>query len=230
MYQNLVCSVNAEAPDSVHLAEFPLADMSVIDDKLSGDTHLIMKISSIGRAARSKAGIKVRQPLPHVVVSVAGSKEKETLERLKPQLFEELNIKDLCVDSYDNVLALGEKGYIVGGLEDKKEDEAPVAESGYLVAVPTDIPEELKQEGFAREIVHRLQTMRRAAGFDIADHITTCYRGDEYLEQVIETFADYIQHETLSDSLNKGEPQADTHSESFKLSGKEITLVVKKVE
>ena len=61
MYQNLVCSADAAAPDSVHLAGFPVADMSAVDDRLSDDTRLVMKVSSLGRAARSKAGITYRK-------------------------------------------------------------------------------------------------------------------------------------------------------------------------
>ncbi|MCJ7764250.1 MAG: DUF5915 domain-containing protein, partial [Dehalococcoidales bacterium] len=193
------------------------------------DTRLVMKVSSMGRAARSKAAIKVRQPLPHVVASVASDKEEEILERLKPQLLEELNIKELKVDSFRNVVELDGKGYVVVSSQEKttdKKEAAVFVEGSYLVAVPTEIPEELRREGLAREIVHRLQTMRRSAGFDITDHITTYYQGEEYIEQVIETFADYIRRETLSDELAKGVPDEDVFSESYKIAGKEIMLAV----
>ncbi|GAI42527.1 unnamed protein product, partial [marine sediment metagenome] len=140
LYQNLVCSAFPEAPDSVHLTDFPVADMAKIDKQLSDDTRLAMKISSLGRAARSKAGIKVRQPLAKVVVSVASSDEEESLKRLKPQIFEELNVKDLEVKGFQEVAELDGHGYEVSGSEqrmDKKEGVALFTTGAYLVAVPT---------------------------------------------------------------------------------------------
>jgi isoleucyl-tRNA synthetase len=111
MYQNLVVSASAEAPESVHLADFPVADKSRIDKKLAADTRLAMKVSSLGRAARSEAGIKVRQPVACVVVSVAGSGEQGSLERLKSQVLEELNAKDLKFGNYKKVAELNGRGY-----------------------------------------------------------------------------------------------------------------------
>ncbi|GAI02726.1 unnamed protein product, partial [marine sediment metagenome] len=110
LYQNLVGSVFPEAPDSVHLADFPVADVAKIDKQLAADTRLAMKVSSLGRAARSQAGVKVRQPLAHVVVSVASHSEQATLERLKAQVLEELNVKDLVIKGVVETLKLGEKG------------------------------------------------------------------------------------------------------------------------
>ncbi len=228
MYQNLVCPAFPDAPDSVHLDDFPVADRAKIDEKLSADTRLVMKVSSLGRAARSKASIKVRQPLAHVVVSVTSNTERATLERLKPQILEELNVKELKIDSVAEVLKLDGHGYVVSGLEldRKKGIKVPMSGGVYFVAIPTEVSDKLQMEGLAREIVHRLQTMRRSAGFDIADHITTYYQGEEYIEQVMETFADYIRRETLSDELVKGVPIDGVFSESYKLAGKEILLAV----
>jgi isoleucyl-tRNA synthetase len=230
LYQNLVCSALPEAPDSVHLADFPVADTSKIDRQLVTDTKLAMKVSSLGRAARSQAGIKVRQPLAHVVVSLASSREGRSLERVKPQILEELNVKDLKVDSLQEVAKLDGHGYVVGGLEldTEKELKAPASGGVYLVAVPTEIPPELQAEGMAREIVHRLQIMRRSAGFDIADYITTYYQGGTYMRQIMEDFADYIKQETLSLKLVEGIPEEGTFTESHKLGGYEILLGVKR--
>ncbi len=79
LYQNLVCSVFPEAPESVHLADFPVADETKIDKQLADDTRLAMKVSSLGRAARSQAGIKVRQPLAKVVCQSQFQTGKERL-------------------------------------------------------------------------------------------------------------------------------------------------------
>jgi isoleucyl-tRNA synthetase len=90
---------------------------------------------------------------------------------------------------------------------------------------------ELLAEGVAREIVRRLQTMRRSAGFDIADHITTYYQGDDYIRQVMtdKNLAPYIKQETLSRQLVDGVPQEGAFTESHKLSGHEIVLGVKRL-
>jgi isoleucyl-tRNA synthetase len=213
MYQNLVVSVFPEAPDSVHLTDFPVADEAKIDKQLSADTRLAMRVSSLGRAARSQAGIKVRQPLAHVVVSLASSREQKILERLKPQILEELNVKDLKFADRE----LDKPGYVVG------------SEGGYSVAVPTEISPELEAEGMAREIVRRLQAMRRSAGFDIADHIITYYQGEAYIRRVMGDFADYIKQETLSRELVDGAPEEGVFTERHKLSGYDILLGVKRL-
>ncbi|MCK4368799.1 MAG: isoleucine--tRNA ligase [Dehalococcoidales bacterium] len=216
MYQNLVGSAFPEAPDSVHLADFPVADEAKIDRQLSADIQLAMKVSSLGRAARSQAGIKVRQPLAVNYVGI-DLKGRESLERVKPQILEELNVKELKYDSVENVAALDGKGYVV------------VGESPCNSAVPTEIPPELEAEGMAREIVRRLQAMRRSAGFDIADHIITYYQGEAYIKQVMGDFADYIKQETLSRQLVDGVPEEGVFTERHKLSGYDILLGVKRL-
>jgi isoleucyl-tRNA synthetase len=216
LYQNLVVTAFPEAPDSVHLADFPVADETKIDKQLSDDTQLAMKISSLGRAARSKAGIKVRQPLAHVVINLFADRERAMLERVTPQIVEELNIKELKL--IDDVCRLDKERHIV------------ISEGDYAVAIPTEIPPELLKEGMAREIVHRLQTMRRVAGFDIADHIITYYQGDTHIREVMESFGSYIKQETLSRELNYGVPKEGAFTESYKLSGHEILLGVRRLD
>jgi len=216
LYQNLV--VNGQAVKnipSVHLTDFPAADATLIDRCLSEDIKLAMKLSSLGRAARSKAGIKVRQPLAANYVSLNSPSEKISLERIKADVMEELNIKDLKV--MDDVSVLGDN-YII------------IEESGQSIAVPTEISPDLRAEGLAREIVHRLQNMRRSAGFDIADHIATYYQGDEYVRQVINDFADYIKQETLSLELTDDIPRDGILNESYRLEGHEIKLGVKRLD
>jgi len=231
LYQNLVGSVFPEAPDSVHLADFPVADESKIDKQLAADTQLVMKVSSLGRAARSQAGIKVRQPLAHVVVSVASNDEQISLERLKPQILEELNVKDLKFASVVEVVKLDGHDYVVSGLEVDRVKGIKVPTSGgvYFVAIPTEISPELASEGLAREIVHRLQVMRRSAGFDIADYIVTYYQGEAYMRKIMVDFADYIKQETLSRQLIEGVPGGSVFTESYKLGDYDILLGVKKI-
>ncbi len=97
------------------------------------------------------------------------------------------------------------------------------------MAVPTEISPELAAEGMAREVVHRLQIMRRSAGFDIADYITTYYQGEAYIRRVMEDFADYIKQETLSRQLIEGVPEEGVFTERRKLSGYDILLGVERL-
>jgi isoleucyl-tRNA synthetase len=214
LYQNLVVSVIPGAPDSVHMTDFPAADLSAIDKDLSVSTKLAIKVSSLGRAARSGANIKVRQPLAKVVVAVKSKTERRGLINLKPQILEELNVKD--IEFVDTPEELNKPGY------------ANMSEGDLCVGVCTELSNDLVNEGMAREIVHRLQTMRKSAGFEIADYIETYYEGDDYIRQVLKETEDYIKQETLSKQLAMGIPDTDAYSESFKLSGHVMRLAVKK--
>ncbi len=216
LYQNLVCLAFPEAPESVHLTDFPVADESKIDKQLSADTRLAMKVSSLGRAARSKAGIKVRQPLKvsHFDISFERALESEATRQM---VLDELNVKEIQFETPERLAALAkEPGYVV-------DNEATPSTAIYKNLTP-----ELEAEGMAREIVHRLQTMRRSAGFDIADYITTYYDGDDYIKKVTADFADYIKQETLSRQLIEGVPEQADFTETYKLSGHEILLGVKR--
>ena len=99
-YQNLVRGIDEHAPVSVHLADWPLAEERLIDEKLTRETRLMMRVVSLGRAARGT--IKVRQPLNSLHVRVTSATEEEALERLKGQVLEELNIKQLTLMQADS--------------------------------------------------------------------------------------------------------------------------------
>ncbi|MFC2058467.1 isoleucine--tRNA ligase [Chloroflexota bacterium] len=276
IYQNLVRSVDKKAQESVHLADFPVADAGQIDEVLAADTGLVMKVVSLGRAARAKANIKVRQPLARVAVVVRSKAEEEALKRLEPQVLEELNVKALSsaaeselveFEVKPNLPLLGAKyGREVSAIADglKTLDSQKVAadvrggrevsvgaytllpeevlvtakprhgyaiamETGYIAGVATEITADLVDEGLARELVHRLQTMRRSAGFDIADYIETFYQGDASLQRVVEKFDSYIKQETLSRTLSQGNLPRDAFVERHKLSGREVVLGVRRL-
>ena len=277
MYQNLVRSHDASAPESVHLCRWPGADLSLVDERLDEETRLVMRLVSLGRAARSKAGIKVRQPLARAWIKVRARSEEEAARRLGSQILDELNVKDLVfgVDEggfveyqvRPNTALLGPKyggdlrkveeallklepasvaravaegDSVVAGdwtLEPSelsvsavdKEGYRTSMESGYVVTIPTEIGAELLDEGLAREIVHRLQTMRRGAGFDIADRIVTYYQDDAHMRRVMTGFGDYIRQETLSVALLTEEPPAGAHREEHSVDGHRIWLAVRRV-
>ena len=276
MYQNLVRSVRESEPESVHLVDDPVSNHSQLDMRLSEATRLAMKISSLGRSARSKAGIKVRQPLPRVAVKLRTLEEVPLLEQISMQIMDELNVKEVNVlYEEDEVLTFSVKinpsiagvkyGSTMGDVEAALSREDPtlsafrarsglpieasgftigpdevtvtafdnsgyvsVSESGYLVTISTDIADELKDEGLAREIVHRLQTMRRSAGFEISDHINIYYAGDDNLNRVIGSFSDYIKEETLSIHLLESNPPQEAYSETQSLDGAEVSFGIQR--
>ena len=236
MYQNLVCSVDPSAPDSVHLSEYPVADESLVDQPLMEATQLAMKVASMGRAARSKAGLKVRQPLANLLVKIRVPAERGYLDQVRPQVLEELNIKDIQVIEDDAPLA--QKVLEEAGDETETilsvENYSVSLEGGYMVAVNGDLSDELREEGLAREVVHRIQGMRRSANFDVTDRIVTYYQGpSEFAEVMQGPFSNYIRDETLSNQLVDGTPDSDSNAgaatESTKIEGMEITLAVHQV-
>ncbi len=276
IYRNLVCPCFLDAPESVHLADFPTSDPSKVDELLGEDIHLAMTVASLGRSARSKAGIKVRQPLQKVYIKTSSRAEREGLERVTLQILEELNVKEIefvknrkgfwefdvelntkeddpDVDSYlsgyfnnpENNLQEFDKSDIVNlsikhGMRDDsllrssrsfaqkdKTGYSTAQEGDYFIAIPTAYGPDLRDEGTAREIVHRLQSMRKNAGFDIADYITTFYERGETVDRVLDKWGDYIRRETLSTELVEGIP-GDAYSESHKIAKEQMVLGVKR--
>ncbi len=215
MYRNLVCTVFPQAPESVHLADFPVSDRDRIDKHVMAEVQIVKELSSLGRAARSKAGIKVRQPIARMAVSVKPEKLQKAALRFAYQIREEVNVKE--IEAVDDITRLSEPRYVLS------------ASGNSAVAIDTQITPELAAEGAAREVVRRLQNMRRAAGFDIADHIITYYDGDTYLREVITGFADYIRQETLSEQLVENVPEEGVFSESYRLGENTLVLGVKKL-
>jgi len=214
IYRNLVCSANPGAPESVHMADFPAADLSLIDEELDEATRLAMVVCSLGRSARAQAGVKVRQPLSGVLVKVRSESERKALQRLDYQILDELNVKRVELTLHP---VAGEKpGY------------AFAAEGDYEVGVDTELSPELRAEGIARELVRRLQTMRRSAGLEIADHVIVFYKSEDSIRQVVREFGDYIKQETLSQDLVEGEPDAGSFTESHRIYENKVLLGLKK--
>ena len=278
MYQNLVRGVDESAPESVHLCDWPVADESLIDRALVEDTRRVMRLVSLGHAARNRAGIKLRQPLAEALFVVRDDGEAEALRRLADQVLDELNVKTFTIlDDPAQVVdyrvspvpSLVGKKYgplfpkiraAVAGLDqaelarrvragegvevevdgqrvalspeelevraEPKEGYAVAEEAGCLAAVNTVISEELRMEGLARELVRRIQTMRKEAGFRIEDRIVTYYRADPDLRRVFEGWAGYIGGETLSTRLIESQPPSEAYTASFEIEGQKVTLGV----
>ena len=274
MYRNLTASL-ADGRESVHLEGYPKANLSLVDEDLNEVTRLAQRVSSMGRAARSRAQIKVRQPLERVLVSARSQQDREFLDAAAPQILDELNIRTLEVIEGEsdvqevvvqpNLPVLGPKyGAKVGEIRSALSALTPeqsakfaepdyvmevagvqlgggdvlitrrdapgvtaVSDSGFLVAVSTEVTPELLLEGQARELVHRIQNMRRDAGFDIADRILTYYHGDD-LTEIIATHGDYIKQETLSTYLIRSPAPDDAHVEEMRFDGVSATIALVK--
>ena len=231
MYRNLELRFNPDGPDSIHLTDYPVSDPSLIDDAIMDATRLAIRVSSMGRAARSKAGLKVRQPLASVVVRTRAPDEAKYLDWVAEQILEELNIKKLQADGIEQDLytqaqsAAGDDGDSVVAVN----GYSAAMEAGYMVAVDANITPELADEGLARELAHRIQNLRKGARFEITDHIVTYYQGPDDVARVMSSHGDYIMQETLSEALLPEPPAEDARSETAKVEGMEVTLAVRRV-
>jgi isoleucyl-tRNA synthetase len=114
-------------------------------------------------------------------------------------------------------------------LREAGEGFAVAEDSGYLVALDTKLTDDLIREGLAREVVRRVQSLRKDADFELNDRIALKYQASEKLMQAIKQFADYIGGETLSATLEVGEPDAGFHSEKFDIDGESLTVAVKRL-
>lgn len=109
-----------------------------------------------------------------------------------------------------------------------EEGYSVASEGGYIVAVSTEVGPELALEGLARELVHRIQDMRRSAEFDIADRIITYYQGSDGLDEVMEVHGGFIRQETLSRRLVDEQPPSEAYTEDHTIDGLDVTLAVVK--
>jgi isoleucyl-tRNA synthetase len=275
IYQNIVRGVDTQAPGSAHHNDWPKADGSSIDGNLMAKMDRAIRVSSLGRSARSTAGIKLRQPLAKATV-VADGDALDQLRDMRELIAEELNVRELILTNDKGEVqeyevrplldALGAKyggmlpkvreaiqgadvGLLVSRLEKSepieltvdgqkiillpselelrtkaREGKAIAEEAGTIVAIDISMTEELKEEGMARDIVRRIQNERKAAGFNISDHIETHYRAGLKLAHVLEAYRDYIAEETLSAVLRSGEPPENAHRASFVLAGETLAI------
>jgi isoleucyl-tRNA synthetase len=263
----------------VHLCDWPVADASLISAELNDEMRLVMRLASLGRSARSKAQIKVRQPLARVYVKVRASVEEDALRRMESQLRDELNVHEVTLIHQEgdflryevrpNLPVLGPKyGKDVGKIREalaaqdagavavavgegksidaggvtlepgevlvsavEREGYASAQEAGYVVVVDTEVPAELRDEGLARELVHRIQNLRRDAGFDISDRITTYWQGEPRsgggdVRRVIAAHEDYIKGETLSLAIEEAPLPDGAHREEQDVDGHAVVLGV----
>jgi isoleucyl-tRNA synthetase len=215
MYQNLVRSVDPSAPESIHLTEWPQAQAGERDEKLEAEMALVRKLVSLGHSAREKSKTKVRQPLASAFVKLATGHEYGMLDAYKEIVREELNVKRI--------------EYATSGHE-RTVLESPryVSETdgNHLVAVNTELTDELRHEGLARELVRRIQNLRKEAGFDVADRIRLEYRAGPTVGRAISAFEGYVRQEVLATEMVAGEAGTGEARKDFKIGGETVGVAL----
>jgi len=205
IYGNLVhgSQSTVHSKESVHLADFPMADESLIDEKVNLDMRMVREIVNVGLQLRAKNAIKVRQPLSELRIM-----NYELSEELVEIIKEEVNVKEII------------------NVKDIREVENVIWDSGQKVGLNTEITEELKLEGLARELVRHIQEMRKQAGYDVENRINIWYHVEN---PVFEKFRDLIAKETLANQvLLKTETMESDLEREFEIDGEKFIISIKK--
>ena len=275
IYNNLVCSLDKDAPESVHLCYWPEVNEDEIDEKLEKEMDLAYKIVQLGRSARNSENIKNRQPLSEMLISVDNLPEyygnivKEELNvkkvvlgadmseyvdfEIKPNLpvlgkeygrliprikqeiakknqmdlankvksgkVEPIMIDDVEIDLDSNNLLVTMQG---------KEGFAFAGEGEIGVVLDTHITEELKEEGYVREVLSKVQNMRKDKGFEVLDRINLFVGGNEVIENVIKKHEEEIKSETLALTVKYNEDRKEYVDTN--INGEHINLDVEVVK
>jgi len=281
LYQELAAKIDKDAPSSVHLTFFPKAKENLIDTQLEEKMGELKRIVSLGRAARNKAKIKIRQPLTET--SIAYSLGTIPSEISSPAaigtLQEELNVKkinfisqriptELTVKPNFSILGpkFGEKARIVadrlknltvteieklrkeGGLELKLEEEtiriepdqvtieekdpegfASESDNAYQVVISTKLSRELENEGIARELVNKIQNMRKEAGFEVMDRIEIEFKTTPRVKEAVQAFREYITKETLAQRLSFSE-ELKENSREWNINGEKTEVWINRIK
>lgn len=274
VYQNLVRSVDASAPLSVHFCDFPVCDEAMIDKTLEKHMNEVLDIVVLGRSCRNESNIKNRQPigtmyvgatevLPEEFISIVAEELnvkhveftteaadfisysfKPQMRTLGPKYGKMLNAIRTALTELDGTAAmaeLNETGVLKLTIEGQeieltkddllistaqKEGYVAATDNGYTVVIDTNLTEELLEEGFVREIISKVQTMRKEADFEVQDHILVSYTGNDKVAAIMAKNADYIASEVLANSVTEG--TLDGYTKDWKINGEEVTFTVKK--
>ena len=275
IYQNIVRSIDATAPESVHLCDFPKADASRVDAALEENMARVLDIVTLGRAARNSANRKIRQPLSTLYVqgsalptgyaaivadelnvkSVAFVDDASSFisYRVKPQLktlgprygkilpkisayLAGEGVGDAVVKAHasgaDYAFDVEDTHVVLSGDDvlvsmEQKEGLVSVSDNGLTVVLDTNLTPALVDEGFVREIISKVQTMRKEAGFEVADHIALSYEGGERIAALLARFGENVLADTLGDKLVAG--KAAGYVKTWDINGESVTLGVTRV-
>ena len=275
IYQNLVRSVDKDAPESIHLCDFPTVNEAWIDKNLEADMKELLEIVVLGRACRNTANIKNRQPIGTMYVKA----EKKMSEFYTDIIADELNVKEVkFADDVESFISYSFKpqlrtvgpkyGKLLGGIRQALTDingtaamnelrtngvlkldingndvelteedllietaqtEGYVSESDgeTSVVLDTNLTPELIEEGFVREIISKIQTMRKEAGFEVMDKIVVYAHGNDKIQDVMKAHEDEIKSEVLADEMVLGE--TDGYVKEWNINKEAVTMGVKKL-
>ena len=252
LYRDLTGNTKKSSFESVHLAEFPKSDESLIDSDLERKMQKAQKISSLVLSLRKKEMIKVRQPLKRIMIPVLDDIDRNDIFAVRDLIMSEVNVKEIeLLDDASEIIVknikpnfkvLGPKFgkdmklvaselqklngdaiksferdgkvtvYINGKEKEVLLDEVEISTqdiAGWLVAnqgnltvaLDVNITEELKNEGIARELVNRIQNLRKESGLEVTDKIRLLIKSDENLENAVKSNKEYIKSETLTKEL-----------------------------
>ena len=275
IYRNLVCSVDKNAPESVHLCDYPAVNEAWIDPELEAAMDEVLKVVVLGRAARNGANIKNRQPLSDITVVA----EKQLKSIYSDIIRDELNVKNVIyadsaaglvsyifkpqlktlgpkygkhLGEIRNVLAaldgakakkeLDEKGFITAALSigdvqltaddllisaEQLAHSFSLTDNGVTVALDTELTDELIAEGFVRELISKIQTMRKEADFNVTDHVNVTIQGTDTINGIVAAHAAEIAGDTLADSVSVAAPQGVV--KEWDINGEKATIGVEVV-
>lgn len=275
IYQNLVRSIDNDAPESIHLCDFPEADDKLIDTELEKSMEEVLDIVVLGRACRNASNMKSRQPLNAIYVKA----DSELKEFYKDIIKTELNVKNVefvddvsgfasysfkpqlrtlgrrfgkNINTVKEILAnidgakamaeLNEKGTLtinVAGTDEEltkddllietvKSDDYVTDSNGSLtVVLETKLNDELIEEGFVRELVSKLQNMRKDSGFEVMDHIKVYVSGNDKIADIFSSNADYIKSQVLAEDVVIGSDCEN--SKELNINGENVKLGVEKI-
>ena len=283
IYQNLVRSINTEAPESIHLCDFPAVNEAWIDKELEKNMDEVLKIVVMGRACRNSANIKNRQPIGNMYVKAPNVLSEYFVEIIE----DELNVKKVNftedVSAYTSYTFkpqlrtvgpkygkfLGQIQKALAELDGNKamaelkadgvlalptvSDDVKLSEEdllitmtqmeGYVtegdntvtVVLDTNLTPELVEEGFVRELISKIQTMRKEAGFEVMDKISIYYHADEKVANIFHKYGNDIMGDVLgtevvaeADSFNTKED--GIYCKEWNINGEKVLLGVKKGE
>ena len=275
IYQNLVRSVDKDAPESIHLCDFPTVNEAWIDKDLEADMKELLEIVVLGRACRNTANIKNRQPIGTMYVKA----EKKMSEFYTDIIADELNVKEVkFADDVESFISYSFKpqlrtvgpkyGKLLGGIRQALTDingtaamnelrtngvlkldingnDVELTEEDLLIEtaqtegyvsesdgetsllLDTNLTPELIEEGFVREIISKIQTMRKEAGFEVMDKIVVYAHGNDKIQDVMKAHEDEIKSEVLADEMVLGE--TDGYVKEWNINKEAVTMGVKKL-
>ena len=275
IYQNLVKSIDASAPESIHLCDFPEVHENWIDPKMEEDMADLLEIVVMGRAARNTANIKNRQPIGTMYVK----SEFQLSEFYKEIIEDELNVKEVVFKDdiadfisysfkpqmrtvgpkYGKLLnkiktvlseldgnkamaelkSTGELKLVIDGQEivlleedlliDMAQMEGYVSESDHTITVvlDTNLTPELIEEGFVRELVSKIQTMRKEAGFEVMDKIRVYAKDNDKIVDIMKNHGDEIKSEVLAEDIVTGETKG--YEKEWNINSEKVTMAVERI-